>query len=104
MMFLAASCGNEKLDADSFEYYGKLSVVRASNGVMFFFLETDEGVEYQMEFNDATKFVNIEEAGEDRIWALGRYYGVDGELEGLGVRKTIVSSRIVLMEENDKPE
>ncbi len=105
MLLLLTSCG-KKFDDTNFDYYGKLSTVQAFNGSTLFFLETDEGAEYQLEFGKKTQYANIEEGEylDEYIWALGRYHGVYGKPEDDENPKVIIIKRIVLIEEGEEPK
>ncbi len=105
MMLLLTACG-EKYDDTNFDYYGKLSAMQAFNGDTLFFLETDDGAEYQLEFSKKTQYVNIEEGEylDEYIWALGRYHGVYGKSKDDENPKVIFSKRIVLIVDNEEPE
>ncbi len=105
MLLLLTSCG-KKFDDTDFDYYGKLSIMQAFNGETLFFLETDDGAEYQLEFGKKTQYVNIEEGEylDEYIWALGRHHGVYGKPKDKEDSKTIVAKRIVLIGEGKEPE
>ncbi len=104
-MLLLTACG-KKYDDENFDYYGKLSTMLAFNGETLFFLETDDGAEYQLEFGKKTQYVNIEEGEyeDEYIWALGRYHGVYGEPKDDEHPNIILSKRIILIVENEERE
>jgi len=104
MLFLTA-CG-KKYDDANFDYYGKLSIMLAFNGDTLFFLKTDDGAEYQLEFGKKTQYSNIEEGEylDEYIWALGQYHGVYGKPKDDENPKLILAKRIVLIVENEEPE
>ncbi len=102
MLLLLTSCG-KKFDDTNFDYYGKLSTMKAFNGSTLFFLETDEGAEYQLEFGKKTQYANIEEGEylDEYIWAPGRYHGVYGKPKDDEYPKVIITKRIVLTEQGE---
>jgi len=104
-MLLLTACG-KKYDDANFDYYGKLSTMQAFNGEALFFLEADDGDEYQLEFGKKTQYANIEEGEylDEYIWALGQYHGVYGKPKDDENPKVILTKRIVLIVDNEEPE
>jgi hypothetical protein len=105
MMLLPTACG-KKYDDTNFDYYGKLSIMQAFNGEALFFLETDDGAEYQLEFGKKTQYVNIEEGEylDEYIWAPGQYHGVYGKPKDDDNPNVIISKRIVLVKQVEELE
>ncbi|VAW07977.1 hypothetical protein MNBD_ALPHA05-220 [hydrothermal vent metagenome] len=103
-MLLLTACG-KKFDDVNFDYYGKLSIMLAFNGDTLFFLETDDGAEYQLEFGKKTQYSNIEEGEylDEYIWAPGQYHGVYGKPKDDENPKVILIKRIVLIVDNAEP-
>jgi hypothetical protein len=105
MLLLLTAC-SKKFDDENFDYYGKLSTMLAFNGDTLFFLDTDDGAEYQLEFGKKTQYANIEEGEylDEYIWALGQYHGVYGKPKDDENSKVILVKRIVLIVGNAEPE